>query len=65
MTQNSKTEIPSTTVTGDLLRELDTNTIVVVTPSGQRIGQSPSITFGLGSWDGDYDGFAEWLASQV
>jgi hypothetical protein len=61
MTQPSKTLIPAADITADLLRSTDLDTIAVVTPGGRVIGQTPSLTFGLGSWDGDYEGFAAWL----
>jgi hypothetical protein len=61
----TKNLIPAATVTADLLRSTDLDTIAVATPSGRVIGQMPSLTFGLGSWDGDYDGFAAWLAEQA
>jgi hypothetical protein len=61
MTQPSKTLIPAADITADLLRSTDLDTIAVVTPGGRVIGQTPSLAFGLGSWDGDYEGFAAWL----
>lgn len=52
-------------VTGDLLRRTDLDLLRIVTPSGRVYGEDmPSLAFGLGSWDGDYDGFAEYLRSR-
>jgi hypothetical protein len=66
MTQNEKVEIPAAEVTAELLRTSNLDDLVVVTPSGKRFGEkAPSLTFGLGSHEGDYDGFAEWLRSQA
>jgi len=65
MTQTGRTEIPAAEVTAAMLKTTDLDTIVVVTPSGQRFGEMPSLAFGLGSHEGDYDGFAEWLRGQA
>ena len=67
MTQNSTpaTRVPAATVTGDLLRNIDLDTIVIQTPSGRILGDVPSLAFGLGGWDGDHDGFAAWLRVQA
>jgi len=69
MTQNEN-EIPNLVraadVTADLLRTSDLNTLVVGTASGVLLGggYSPaSLAFGLGSYEGDYEGFAEYLRS--
>lgn len=59
MTQN---EIPTAEVTADLLRTNDLNEIRVVRRDGKVYGEDlPSLAFGLGSYEGDYDGFAAYL----
>jgi hypothetical protein len=69
MTQNSNTAaqptvVPANIVTADLLRNTDLDTIVIRTPSGRILGDTPSLAFGLGSWEGDHEGFAAWLRVQ-
>jgi hypothetical protein len=70
MTTNSNTitEIAATDVTAELLRTTDTNQLVVRTASGRMLGtgHGPSITWGVhNTFDGDYDGFAAWMNTQV
>jgi hypothetical protein len=58
--------IPTSQVTAALLRESDLNEIRVARPDGKVYGEDlPSLAFGLGSYEGDYEGFAEYLRSLV
>jgi hypothetical protein len=63
MTQTSKPEIAAADVTAAQLAS--NSEFVVITPSGRRIGEMPSLAFGLGSWEGDCEGFAAWLRAQA
>jgi hypothetical protein len=59
--------VPTAAITAAVLRGSDLNTLVVATPSGRKLGAGygPSLAFGLGSHEGDFEGFAAWLASQA
>jgi len=54
--------IPTSQVTADFLRENDLNTVRVARRDGKVYGEDlPSLAFGLGSYEGDHEGFAEYL----
>ncbi|HEX8321598.1 hypothetical protein [Longimicrobium sp.] len=55
-------EVPAAEVTAQMIAT--DRDFVVITPTGRLIGDKPSLSFGLGSWDGDTEGFAEWLRTQ-
>lgn len=62
MTQTTKTEIAAAEVTADLLRTADLDTLRVVRADGMVYGEDlPSLAFGLGSYEGDTEGFAAYL----
>lgn len=60
MTQTST--IQTSAITADFLRTNDLNEIRVARRDGKVYGEDlPSLAFGLGSYEGDYEGFAAYL----
>jgi hypothetical protein len=68
MTQTSTPAVQTLTtpITGDDLRAADTRATDVRSPEGVLLAPAGKLTWAIhNTWDGDFDGFAEWINAET